>query len=107
MKALLRTGVAALVFLCTTGSGLPQFSPAAMPPGARGGGVLPQGNTAAEGNKPNPAELAQEADELAELASQMPAKIGDVNQGILPKDIGAKLKRIEKIAKHLRSEIAP
>jgi hypothetical protein len=56
---------------------------------------------------PEPAQLKQEADELAQLSSGIPADIGLVGQGQLPKDLGDRLKRIEKLAKHLRTEILP
>jgi len=56
---------------------------------------------------PIPAQLKQEADELAQLSSGIPADIGLVGQGQLPKGLGDRLKRIEKLAKHLRTEIFP
>lgn len=56
---------------------------------------------------PDPAKLKQEADELARLSSGIPADVGLVVQGQLPKDLAEKLKRIEKLAKHLRNEISP
>jgi hypothetical protein len=56
---------------------------------------------------PEPALLKQEADELARLSSGIPADVGLVVQGQLPKDLAEKLKRIEKLAKHLRTEISP
>jgi hypothetical protein len=55
--------------------------------------------------KPNPVELEQRGHELADLASTIPADIRQINKGILPKDVAGKLKRIEKLAKQLRSEI--
>jgi hypothetical protein len=36
----------------------------------------------------------------------VPVDIKAVNQGVLPKDFLKKLKRIEKLSKHLRSELA-
>ena len=55
----------------------------------------------------DPAKLQREADELAGLAESVRPDIDHVNQGLLPKDVLDKLKRIEKISKHLRSELAP
>jgi len=55
----------------------------------------------------NPAQLKSEASDLAELSSAIPAQIEQVNLGQIPKDLGDHLKRIEKLAKHLRSEIMP
>ncbi|PYK94541.1 MAG: hypothetical protein DME36_05300 [Verrucomicrobia bacterium] len=53
----------------------------------------------------NPAQLKSEASELAELSAAIPAEIEKVNLGQIPKDLSDHLKRIEKLAKHLRSEI--
>ena len=53
------------------------------------------------------AKLRQEADELARLAQTIPVDVSSIQQGLLPKDISEKLKQIEKLSKHLRSEIRP
>ena len=53
------------------------------------------------------AKLKQEADELAQLSSGVPSDLARVAHGQLPKDLTEKLKRIEKLAKHLRSELSP
>lgn len=50
-------------------------------------------------------KLRQEADELAKLSSTIPSEIDLVSRGQLPRDLDDQLKRIEKLAKHLRSEI--
>jgi hypothetical protein len=55
---------------------------------------------------PNPAKLKQEADELAQLSAGIPSDLGLVAKGQLPKDLNDKLKRIEKLAKHLRAELS-
>jgi hypothetical protein len=52
-------------------------------------------------------ELQQEAEELAQLAQSIPAEVEQVNHGVLPKDLNNKLKRIEKLSKHLRSDLTP
>ena len=60
--------------------------------------------------KRKPAELAQlrqEAAELARLSQAVPQQIDQVAQGQLPKDLNGNLKQIEKLAKRLRSELAP
>ncbi len=60
--------------------------------------------------KRKPAELAQlrqEAAELARLSQAVPQQIDQVAQGELPKDLNGNLKQIEKLAKRLRSELAP
>ena len=55
----------------------------------------------------NPAQLKSEASELAELSSAITAQIERVNLGQIPKDLGDQLKRIEKLARRLRSEVLP
>ncbi|HEY6970554.1 MAG TPA: hypothetical protein VJA94_15205 [Candidatus Angelobacter sp.] len=55
----------------------------------------------------DPAKLRQEADELAKLSAAIPSQIDQVGHGQLPKDLADQLKRIEKLAKHLRSEVSP
>jgi len=52
-------------------------------------------------------QIQREAREISELAETLPTDIDHVNQGILPKDVIDKLKKIEKLAKHLRAEIGP
>jgi len=52
-------------------------------------------------------KLRGEADELAKLADSMPADVAQILQGKLPKDTADKLKRIEKLSKHLRGELTP
>ena len=53
------------------------------------------------------AHVQEEADELARTAQTIPADIGSVRQGLLPKDVIQKLKQIEKLSKHLRAELGP
>lgn len=53
-----------------------------------------------------PAQLRREAEELAQLAQSIPLEIEQVSKGLLPKDLNAKLKRIQKLSKRLRSEIS-
>jgi hypothetical protein len=45
--------------------------------------------------------------ELSSLAQDLTQDIDAVNRGMLPKDTVSKLKRVEKLAKRLRKEIAP
>jgi hypothetical protein len=52
------------------------------------------------------AKLRREADELATLAQSVPPGVDQATRGILEKDLTEKLKRIEKLAKELRSEIS-
>jgi hypothetical protein len=52
-------------------------------------------------------DLRQMAEELARLAQSIPMQVAQVNHGILPKDLTAKLKRIEKLSKRLRNDLTP
>ena len=51
------------------------------------------------------AKLRQDADELARIAQTIPADVSAIQKGLLPKDMIEKLKQIEKLSKHLRSQI--
>jgi hypothetical protein len=52
-------------------------------------------------------QVKQEAEELKKLADGVPAQIEQVTKNQYPKDLNENLKRIEKLAKHLRSEVTP
>jgi len=52
-------------------------------------------------------KLNRDADELSRLAQTIPADVGNIEKGILPKDTIDKLKQIEKLSKHLRGELNP
>jgi len=52
-------------------------------------------------------QVKQEADELKKLADGVPAQIEQVTKNQYPKDLNENLKRIERLAKHLRSEVTP
>jgi hypothetical protein len=105
MKRIAFAAIVLLLSVCAPATSSSQMGQSAMPPGARNGGVFPATNAPLETYKPDPTELRREADELAALAAGLPSQVGAVNSGMLPKDLGTNLKRIEKIAKHLRSEI--
>jgi hypothetical protein len=55
----------------------------------------------------NLAEAQREADDLARTAQTIPSDVASVRKGMLPKDVIEKLKQIEKLSKHLRSELTP
>jgi hypothetical protein len=57
--------------------------------------------------KQDPAQLPREARELLDLSQSLQLDIESVNRGLHPKDTIEKLKRIQKLAKHLRGEIEP
>jgi len=54
----------------------------------------------------DPAQLQHEAEELVNLANSIPPDMARISQGMLPKNVLEKLARIEKITKHLRSELS-
>jgi hypothetical protein len=56
---------------------------------------------------PQAAQLRSESEELAKLAATIPSQVAQVTQGQLPKNLCDQLKRIEKLSKHIRSEIYP
>jgi len=53
----------------------------------------------------DPLELQREAKQILELSRSLQPDIEYVNRGVLLKDTIEKLKRIEKLSKHLRSQI--
>jgi hypothetical protein len=53
------------------------------------------------------AQVEREADNLARMAQTIPVDVASVRKGMLPKDVMAKLKQIEKLSKHLRSQLNP
>lgn len=57
--------------------------------------------------KLDPDQLQREARELLETSQSLQGDIDSLNHGLYPKDTIEKLKRIQKLAKHLRQEIAP
>lgn len=50
--------------------------------------------------------LKRDANELAFLAQSVPSEVDQTTRGVLPKELSEKLKRIQKLAKQLQSEIA-
>jgi hypothetical protein len=77
---------------------------------------ISQAKAQAEGNarpqarqwaSPDVEKLKHAAEELANLSQSIPPDVDQTTKGILPKDLQQKLKRIEKLAKQLRSGIAP
>jgi hypothetical protein len=52
-------------------------------------------------------QLQREADDLARTAQTIPSDLANVRRGMMPKDVLQKLKQIEKLSKHLRTELNP
>ncbi len=55
----------------------------------------------------NVEQVNAETQELQKLANALPPQIDQVTKGQMPKDLPENLKRIERLAKHLRSEVSP
>ena len=53
------------------------------------------------------AKVQHEAAELSKIAQTIPSDVDQIAQGAFPKDVIEKLKQIEKLSKHLRSELNP
>jgi len=49
--------------------------------------------------------LEKDAQELVDLSASVRTDIEHANQGLLSKDVVEKLKRVEKLSRHLRSEL--
>ena len=52
-------------------------------------------------------QLQKDAKELAELCASVPGDMDGVKQGLLSKDLLEKLKRVEKLSKHVREQLTP
>jgi hypothetical protein len=53
----------------------------------------------------NVMEMRRDATELAALAQSVPQEVDMTTKGMLPKELAARLKRIEKLAKSLRNQL--
>lgn len=51
-------------------------------------------------------QVHRDASELLQLSQSVSTDINQASKGIVPKDLGEKLKRIEKLSKKLRNELA-
>jgi len=56
--------------------------------------------------QPNLEQVQRDADELVSLAKSVSGDVGQTRKGIRPRDLDENLKKIEKLAKHLRGELA-
>ncbi len=54
----------------------------------------------------NRAQVKRDAEELARLAQSIPTGVAQVEKGAVSKDLSENLKKIQKLCKHLRSELA-
>lgn len=53
----------------------------------------------------DPLELRREANQVLELSKSIQSDVEAVTRGLLPTDMIEKLKKIEKLSKHLRNQI--
>lgn len=95
-----------------SGSALHAQTSRSVPPGIRKADQI-EAQTEKDTPAPSPrrsidvSKLKRDADELAALAQTVPPDVDQTTKGALPKDLGEKLKRIEKLAKQLRSQLNP
>lgn len=69
---------------------------------------IPEERASLEARKGHPVDivkLKRDAQELADLSASIPVDVNHANQGLLPKDLLDKLKRVEKLSKQLRGEL--
>ena len=86
----------------------PSWSPPPRPAeSAFGGSHFPTPAKEPPAAKVDTLQLQRDARQLLELSQSLQPDIDSVNRGLLPKDTLEKLKRIEKLSKRLRSELAP
>ena len=50
-------------------------------------------------------QLQKDAKDLAELCASVPVDMAGIKQGVLAKDVLEKLKRLEKLSKHVREQL--
>ncbi len=55
--------------------------------------------------RPDSKLMMQQANDLRELSAAIPDDIQNVSKGLIAKDLGERLKKIEKLAKKLREEV--
>ena len=115
MNGLVRLAAASPLLLCLLSSLLapaqqqkPKY-PAPPPPMSAGisNDAQPVPSSATARRHIDLVKLQEEADELSQLAQTIPADMTSVRHNMLPKDMLEKLKRIEKLSKHVRSELTP
>jgi len=77
-----------------------------LPPQVRHAQELQAQNESTDSPPVDTQSLAREADELATLAASVRPDVHNLSHGIMAKDLAQKLKQIERLSKHLRSELA-
>jgi hypothetical protein len=112
MKTLIMLGAACLMTIGLYGGqhNAPLIPPT-FPPPQQSNPPLPidQPPTVVHGTRRQPFrpdQAKKQADELARLAQSVPPDIDKLAQGQFPRDLVTRLKRIEKLSKQLRREVA-
>jgi hypothetical protein len=77
------------------------------PPEAQDDSTKPQPSQETPTRHVDMVQIQKDADNLARTAQTIPTDVANVRKGMLPKDVIEKLKQIEKLSKHLRSELNP
>jgi len=101
---------AAFVMLARTGGaqspsrGFPK-PPPSMDPQTRAEATA--SSSPATSRRPDLAQAQREAEDLARIAQTIPADVTKIREGMLPKDVSEKLKQIERMSKHLRTQLSP
>ncbi len=54
---------------------------------------------------PDPKLMLQQANDLKQMSDAIPADMENLGKGVISKDLGERLKKIEKLAKKLREEV--
>jgi hypothetical protein len=104
------SGLGAIFLFSTSIPALPQHP---IPPGIRqadqstNSGANVEAPQAQGAKSIDPAKLRADAAELQSLTATIQAQMDQVSKGMIPKDMGDNLKKLEKLAKRLRSEINP
>jgi len=52
-------------------------------------------------------EVRQDAKDLASIADSIPAQVEQIAKGELPASLAENLRKIERLSKHIRTEVAP
>ena len=96
------------LFLCLISTAAaPQRNMSPPPPSMDPEHATPQGQRPTVSKNVDLVQLQREADVLARTAQTIPVDVANVRKGMLPKDVIEKLKQIEKLSKHLRTELNP
>ncbi|MGA8405558.1 MAG: hypothetical protein WB680_00125 [Candidatus Acidiferrales bacterium] len=98
-------------FLLVPGVAIPQAGGRGRPPGIATADTMAnaplEAPSKSSARQVNIDQVNAETQELRRLADGLPAQIDQVAKGQLPKDLAENLKKIEKLAKHIRGEITP